>query len=191
MFDYFDEKSKFRLKVQIGQYISQKIFDASNYKNRLLVSFDEINSINRMSLAEQFIASRTRNGKYPIDSSFIKVKDYEMFELENDIAEFMDFRIVYQYWHRKYELENPDINRHSINHLYPGIEHLDGLKYIYAANYEREREYIYLLNNSYATVKKLCPECGRILVVKTSRYGKFYGCSGYPSCHHKEKYKND
>jgi len=27
-----------------------------------------------------------------------------------------------------------------------------------------------------------CPECGKDLVVKQSRYGKFLGCSGYPDC---------
>ncbi|MDD5312549.1 MAG: type I DNA topoisomerase [Dehalococcoidia bacterium] len=27
-----------------------------------------------------------------------------------------------------------------------------------------------------------CPECGRPMVVKTSRYGKFLACSGYPKC---------
>jgi len=27
-----------------------------------------------------------------------------------------------------------------------------------------------------------CPECGKPMVVKTSRYGKFLACSGYPKC---------
>ena len=29
-----------------------------------------------------------------------------------------------------------------------------------------------------------CPECGKDLVVKQSRYGKFLACSGYPDCKH-------
>lgn len=34
---------------------------------------------------------------------------------------------------------------------------------------------------------KICPECGKPLVVRRSKYGKsFLGCSGYPNCHHIE-----
>ena len=30
---------------------------------------------------------------------------------------------------------------------------------------------------------KKCPNCGRIMLVKTSRFGtQFLGCSGYPEC---------
>jgi DNA topoisomerase-1 len=29
-----------------------------------------------------------------------------------------------------------------------------------------------------------CPECGRMMVIRSSRYGKFLGCSGFPECKH-------
>jgi len=29
---------------------------------------------------------------------------------------------------------------------------------------------------------EVCPQCGKPLVVKTGRYGKFFACSGYPEC---------
>jgi len=28
----------------------------------------------------------------------------------------------------------------------------------------------------------ICPECGKIMEIKTGRFGKFVGCSGYPEC---------
>jgi DNA topoisomerase-1 len=31
-----------------------------------------------------------------------------------------------------------------------------------------------------------CPECGRQLVIKEGRYGRFKACSGYPDCTYKE-----
>ena len=32
--------------------------------------------------------------------------------------------------------------------------------------------------------EKLCPECGKVMVVRRSRFGKlFYGCPAYPRCH--------
>jgi alpha-beta hydrolase superfamily lysophospholipase len=32
------------------------------------------------------------------------------------------------------------------------------------------------------TAAKTCPQCGKPLVEKISRYGKFFGCSGHPEC---------
>jgi len=33
---------------------------------------------------------------------------------------------------------------------------------------------------------KICPQCGSSLVIRWSRYGKFYGCSKFPKCKYKE-----
>ncbi len=33
---------------------------------------------------------------------------------------------------------------------------------------------------------KICPECGKNLVVRTGRFGKFLACSGFPECKHTE-----
>ncbi|MCS7058789.1 MAG: type I DNA topoisomerase [Meiothermus sp.] len=35
--------------------------------------------------------------------------------------------------------------------------------------------------------KKLCPECGRPLELKVSRFGQFLGCTGYPECRYTER----
>src|SRR5581483_836529 len=34
---------------------------------------------------------------------------------------------------------------------------------------------------------KICPECGKQLVIRIGRFGKFLACSGYPECKHTEK----
>lgn len=34
-----------------------------------------------------------------------------------------------------------------------------------------------------------CPKCGRLLVIREGRYGKFLGCPGFPECKHIESYK--
>ena len=36
-------------------------------------------------------------------------------------------------------------------------------------------------------VNKKCPKCGHDLVLRTSVYGKFIGCSNYPKCRYTEK----
>jgi DNA topoisomerase-1 len=34
---------------------------------------------------------------------------------------------------------------------------------------------------------KVCPKCGKPLVVKLGRFGRFYACSGFPECKHTEQ----
>ncbi len=31
---------------------------------------------------------------------------------------------------------------------------------------------------------KICPKCGKPLIIKTGRFGQFYACSGFPDCKH-------
>lgn len=55
-----------------------------------------------------------------------------------------------------------------------------------------KKKYLTFLNEFYTkledSVKKVmpetkyCPKCGKPLVVRRSKYGEFWGCSGYPSC---------
>jgi len=33
---------------------------------------------------------------------------------------------------------------------------------------------------------KICPDCGKPLVIKISRFGKFYACSDFPKCKYKK-----
>jgi len=37
--------------------------------------------------------------------------------------------------------------------------------------------------------EEICPECGKLLVIKTGRYGKFLACSGYPECKYTKSYQ--
>lgn len=37
------------------------------------------------------------------------------------------------------------------------------------------------------TVDKECPKCGKQLVVRTGKFGKFLACSGFPDCKHTEQ----
>ncbi|WP_456242989.1 topoisomerase DNA-binding C4 zinc finger domain-containing protein [Sporosarcina contaminans] len=39
-----------------------------------------------------------------------------------------------------------------------------------------------------STTIKTCPKCAGTLHLKTGRYGKFYGCSGFPACRYTERF---
>ena len=52
-----------------------------------------------------------------------------------------------------------------------------------------------ILEEKYETVKtkkveektdKICPKCGKPIVIKQSRFGKFYACTGFPECRYTE-----
>ena len=33
---------------------------------------------------------------------------------------------------------------------------------------------------------KICPQCGKPILIRFGRFGKFYACSGFPACRHTE-----
>ncbi|MFC1701050.1 type I DNA topoisomerase [Patescibacteria group bacterium] len=37
---------------------------------------------------------------------------------------------------------------------------------------------------------KICPKCGKPIIIKMGRFGKFYSCSGFPECKHTEAIVN-
>jgi DNA topoisomerase-1 len=49
---------------------------------------------------------------------------------------------------------------------------------------EKNKEYI----DVQETTDEKCPECGKPLVMRYSKYGKFYACSGYPDCKYKKNF---
>lgn len=46
-----------------------------------------------------------------------------------------------------------------------------------------------LKKNNQQTVDKICPQCGRPMVVRWGRYGKFLACSGFPECKYSENFE--
>ncbi|MBU2068065.1 type I DNA topoisomerase [Patescibacteria group bacterium] len=55
----------------------------------------------------------------------------------------------------------------------------------FAKNLEKKYESVEKKNTDEPTDKK-CPECGKNLIIKLGRFGKFYACPGFPDCKHTE-----
>jgi DNA topoisomerase-1 len=47
---------------------------------------------------------------------------------------------------------------------------------------ERAKSHIDRIKLPVQVTDEVCPECGKPMVIKTGRYGKFLACSGYPQC---------
>ncbi len=39
-------------------------------------------------------------------------------------------------------------------------------------------------------IDEICPECGRNLVIRTGRFGRFISCSGFPECRYRRSFMN-
>lgn len=51
---------------------------------------------------------------------------------------------------------------------------------------QQAEERIPVQNNGPEPIGRACPECGKELVIRWGRYGKFISCSGFPACRHTE-----
>lgn len=61
---------------------------------------------------------------------------------------------------------------------------------------EAKKEHIYNvwhneLKRDIAVENYICPRCGGALTLRQGKYGKFYGCSNYPSCKYTTPYRSD
>lgn len=51
------------------------------------------------------------------------------------------------------------------------------------------KEHVNVIKDKVENKGKTCPKCGRLLVLREGKYGKFLGCPGFPKC--KYIYKGD
>jgi DNA topoisomerase-1 len=55
----------------------------------------------------------------------------------------------------------------------------------------KEKESIIEKINTAVELDEKCPECGKNLLIRTGRFGKFKACSGFPDCRYTEQIKED
>ena len=54
----------------------------------------------------------------------------------------------------------------------------------------RTRAQIKRAVSAYIETESICPRCGSIMILRSGRYGKFYGCSKFPYCRGTRQYNN-
>jgi len=213
MFNYFDIESAKDFKGVIGQYISRVIRDIKQKESNTI---DEVNTLDRVKLAEDFIYKRTYGGKYKIDKHYTGIRDYKECELKKDIAIYIDLCIVRQYWRNFY---NKETNNSVLE--FPGIRSMEGLYYRYKENYDNEKELVetykdlankieshyiersvvktnlkkeILLEMREKGSLKECEFCRSELTIREGQWGFFIGCTRWPECNFTRKidkeYKN-
>ena len=156
LFDYLSECERQRIKITIANKV-YKIITKEIEK----VNFDKklCNSINRMKIAEEI-----SNDFYKTLNKYYKVeRHFEVCELENDLAEFIDFKIPRQYYMSIRKKETGIKDNTILKNEYFGIESkgLEGLEYIYEDNYIRDKE-----SDSYKIKRKTHKTDGDFIIEK-------------------------
>ena len=60
----------------------------------------------------------------------------------------------------------------------------------FAKNLEQKYEKVEQQKPEPEKTDRVCPKCGKPLLIRTSRFGKFYACSGFPECRYVENIAN-
>ncbi len=55
----------------------------------------------------------------------------------------------------------------------------------------KEKESLIEKVNTAVELDEKCPDCGKILLIRTGRFGKFKACSGFPECRYTEQIVED
>jgi pyoverdine/dityrosine biosynthesis protein Dit1 len=108
----------------------------------------------------------------------IKFISIVAFTLRADIKVKTDKNLIYSLklpkTIRKYKEEVMD--EHKVNQIYEAIKVLN------IKDKEIKKEHISKIKNYKKEDKKICPKCQSELILRSGKYGNFWGCSDYPNC---------
>lgn len=132
LFNYLNERGKKGIKVSIGQWLG---LEFRNIIKEQGLTIEVVNNIDRMKLAEKFINKAI--GKHTFTDFkrwYWGKRDYERYEIENDIAQFIDLKIPKNY----YACLKESLGQEYIKGEYKGIDTVDGISFSYEENYKLE-----------------------------------------------------
>lgn len=138
LFDYYINADRTRIKMVISEALPNII--SFQNANKDMISVEELNKLDRTSIAKLWITQRSYNGKYRIDTWYTLLREYTDKELLNDITEYIDLILPRRYFGISERIRRNDINLNTsdVNKYYKGIIDVKGSIYHYNDNYSRE-----------------------------------------------------
>ncbi len=70
------------------------------------------------------------------------------------------------------------------------IEFLHGFYGGFKVSMEKAEAEMNRVQKPVEEIDELCPDCGRNLVIRTGRFGRFISCSGFPECRYRRSFMN-
>ncbi|MDU7215209.1 MAG: hypothetical protein ACLR3R_00525 [Clostridium paraputrificum] len=133
LFEYLDDRGKKNMKITIGQWLGREFRKLVKEKG---LNIEVVNNLDRMKLAEKYLNDKMGRYTFDVFKQWYKGnREYYMYEVENDIAQFIDLKIPKNYYVCLIE----SLGKEYTNGEYKGIDILDGVRFIYEENYELEK----------------------------------------------------
>lgn len=95
LLDFLDTHGQRGVKTTLGVFLSK--YPLADSAGNLLPVQDLL-CLNLFDLAAEYINKRTHNGKYPFHGFYKLTREYEQYELENDIVELIDLYLPFHYF---------------------------------------------------------------------------------------------
>lgn len=169
----FDEKDAIKLKDITGEQKFTK--PPVRYTDSSLVKAMEENGIGRPSTYASIISVLDKRLYIERESKYMKPT--ELGEIVSDqlvkyFPDIMDTTFTAAMELKLDTVADGEVDWHTIiKDFYPGF-----IKALNAAN-DGQKVKVGVIETDIA-----CPKCGKIMVVREGKYGKFLGCSGFPDC---------
>jgi len=173
-----ENKEKVKLKKLSGKQHFSK--PPARYSEATLIKTLEKQGIGRPSTYASIIDTiQQRN--YVVKDENKKLKPTEIGILTNKILTANFPEIINIEFTAKME--------ESLDKIAQGKENKEKVLKNFYSSFEKslkEKSKLVLEQKKEEKTDKTCPKCGAPLVVRWSKYGKFYSCSNYPKCKYKE-----
>ena len=187
--DYEDQNSTSKLpELQVGQKVVVKEATPEQhftqppprYTEASLVKLLEEKNIGRPSTYAPIIETIIKRG-------YVERKAKQLYPTELGII-VVD--LLKQYFPEIMEVEFTAEMEENLDQIEEGERSWDQtvqeFYHPFASRLERAREEMEKVNIPDEPTGKECPQCGRPLLIKMGRFGKFVACSGFPECRYTE-----
>lgn len=139
LFDYYNKSNKTGFKSLLSSFISHSEFLYKNKSTHEVISITELNNLDRETLADAFWKQKTHDYKYTIHGFYTPTRDVSEVEVKQHMIEYIDLVIPRHYFVLLEEQRlGKYIDRSTCRKKYRNILDIDGLKFVYFDNYERE-----------------------------------------------------
>lgn len=135
LFDFLEPKGQLSYKIMIGSKLKE--FIKIETGNKYIDTVEVLNSIDRVAIANNIL---NYGEHYGIDVNlYTSTRKFTRDELLEDVSAYVDLILPRRYCVNLAYLRGEITSKTRKNELYKGIDQLEGAKFHYEDNYERDR----------------------------------------------------
>lgn len=178
----FEEQIISANKIEKSQHFTKPI---ANFTEATLVKKLEENGIGRPSTYASIIKSLT--SRYYITIENKKINPTDLGKNVNNFLTQNFERIIDEKFTMKMESRLDEIAENKENWK----DVISNFYKIFETDLKKSEEDVKDYKPKEEILEEKCPECGKNLVIKNTKFGKFTGCTGFPNCNYIKKEVKD